>query len=422
MAKSSRIRTSRRQERVFVVSAQVRRQKSVWPVEDSLDELASLAEACGAEVVGRMSQMLNKYSPTYIGKGKIDDLRVAIQEEGADTVIFDDELKPSQQLRLEDDLKVKVIDRSTLILDVFARRARSSEGKLQIELAQSEYLLPRLAGQWSHLERLGGGIGTRGPGETQIETDRRLVRNKISRIKKELKKVRLRREGQRNNRRRSDLGVVAFVGYTNAGKSALFNKLTSSEVMERDQLFSTLDTTTRQIHLPSGAPATISDTVGFIYKLPPIVVESFGATLEELEEADVLVHVVDSNSEYSERQIEVVDKILDDMDLSHVPRILVLNKMDLLTDAEPDQPAAESYVSVNGDGDTAANSGDSSDVGVGLIERDPAEFGGDLRGEISCVVLASAIKGWGIDRLRCAIDDELKSAAERAELVAEAVG
>lgn len=372
--------------------------------------------------MGRMSQMLNKYSPTYIGKGKIDDLRVAIEEEGADTVIFDDELKPSQQLRLEDDLKVKVIDRSTLILDVFARRARSSEGKLQIELAQSEYLLPRLAGQWSHLERLGGGIGTRGPGETQIETDRRLVRNKISRIKKELKKVRLRREGQRNNRRRSDLGVVAFVGYTNAGKSALFNKLTSSEVMERDQLFSTLDTTTRQIHLPSGAPATISDTVGFIYKLPPIVVESFGATLEELEEADVLVHVVDSNSEYSERQIEVVDKILDDMDLSHVPRILVLNKMDLLTDAEPDQPAAEPYVSVNGDRDTAANSRDSSDVGVGLIERDPAEFGGDLRGEISCVVLASAIKGWGIDSLRNAIDDELKSAAERAELVSEAVG
>ena len=422
MAKSSRIRTSRRQERVFVVSAQVRRQKSVWPVEDSLDELASLAEACGAEVVGRMSQMLNKYSPTYIGKGKIDDLRMAIQEKGADTVIFDDELKPSQQLRLEDDLKVKVIDRSTLILDVFARRARSSEGKLQIELAQSEYLLPRLAGQWSHLERLGGGIGTRGPGETQIETDRRLVRNKISRIKKELKKVRLRREGQRNNRRRSDLGVAAFVGYTNAGKSALFNKLTSSEVMERDQLFSTLDTTTRQIHLPSGVPATISDTVGFIYKLPPIVVESFGATLEELEEADVLVHVVDSNSEYSERQIEVVDKILDDMDLSHVPRILVLNKMDLLTDEEPDQPAVESSVSVNGDGELVASNGDFSDVGSGLIERDPAEFGGDLRGEISCVVLASAIKGWGIDRLRRAIDDELKSAAERAEMVAEAVG
>ncbi|MFP6593865.1 MAG: GTPase HflX [Dehalococcoidia bacterium] len=422
MAKSSRIRTSRRQERVIVVSAQVRRQKSVWPVEDSLDELASLAEACGAEVVGRMSQMLNKYSPLYIGKGKIDDVLDVIHAEGADTVIFDDELKPSQQLRLEDLLKVKVIDRSTLILDVFARRARSSEGKLQIELAQSEYLLPRLAGQWSHLERLGGGIGTRGPGETQIETDRRLVRNKISRIKKELKKVRVRREGQRNNRRRSKLGVAAFVGYTNAGKSALFNKLTSSDVMERDQLFSTLDTTTRQIHLPSGAPATISDTVGFIYKLPPIVVESFGATLEELEEADVLVHVVDANSEYSERQIEVVDRILDDMDLSHVPRILVLNKMDLLTDDEPDQPAAETPVSVNSDGDLAASNGDLSETGSGLIGRDPAEFGGDLRGEISCVVLASAIKGWGIDRLRHAIDDELKSAAERVVLVAEAVG
>ncbi len=162
--------------------------------------------------MGRMSQMLNKYSPTYIGKGKVDDVLDVIHAEGADTVIFDDELKPSQQLRLEDLLKVKVIDRSTLILDLFARRARTSEGKLQIELAQSEYLLPRLAGQWSHLERLGGGIGTRGPGETQIETDRRLVRNKISRIKKELKKVRVRREGQRNNRRRSDIGVAAFVG------------------------------------------------------------------------------------------------------------------------------------------------------------------------------------------------------------------
>lgn len=418
MAKSSRIRTSRRQERVIVVSAQVRREKTLWPVEDSLDELAALAEACGAEVVGRMSQMLNKYSPLYIGKGKIDDVLDVIQAEDADTVVFDDELKPSQQLRLEDLLKVKVIDRSTLILDVFARRARSAEGKLQIELAQSEYLLPRLAGQWSHLERLGGGIGTRGPGETQIETDRRLVRNKISRIKKELKKVRVRREGQRNNRRRSDLGVAAFVGYTNAGKSALFNKLTSSEVMERDQLFSTLDTTTRQVHLPSGAPATISDTVGFIYKLPPIVVESFGATLEELAEADVMVHVVDANSEYAERQIEVVDKILDDMDLSHVPRILVLNKMDLLTETEPDQPGVQSLDSPSDAKALLSTNGEEPDFAT----LDPSQLGEDLRGEISCVVLASAFKGWGVERLRSVIDVELKEAAERAEQVAEVVG
>jgi GTP-binding protein HflX len=421
LARSSRIKTSRRQERVYVVSAQVRREKSLWPVEDSLDELAALAEACGAEVVGRMSQTLNKYSPTYIGKGKIDDLRDEIRETRADTVIFDDELKPSQQLRLEDDLKIKVIDRSTLILDVFARRARTAEGKLQIELAQSEYLLPRLAGQWSHLERLGGGIGTRGPGETQIETDRRLVRTKISRIKKELKKVRLRREGQRNNRKRSDLGVAAFVGYTNAGKSALFNRLTSSEVMERDQLFSTLDTTTRQVYLPSGAPATLSDTVGFIYKLPPIVVESFAATLEELEQADVLVHVVDASSEYSEKQIEVVDRILDDMDLSHVPRILVLNKMDLLTGEAPEQPSTESPVSPTGDDRLPGANGSVNGAGVELAAFDSSQLGGDLRGEISQVVLASAIKGWGIDELRAAIDEELKEAAQRVEQVAAIV-
>ena len=279
--------------------------------------------------------------------------------------------------------------------------------------------MPRLAGQWSHLERLGGGIGTRGPGETQIETDRRLVRTKISRIKKELKKVRIRREGQRNNRLRSDLGVAAFVGYTNAGKSALFNKLTSSEVTERDQLFSTLDTTTRRIHLPSGAPATISDTVGFIYKLPPVVVEAFTATLEELEQADVLVHVVDANSEYSEKQIEVVDKILDDMDLSHVPRILVLNKMDLLTDESPSHPPVWNVV-LNGDGRLAGATGVATAAGD-LRSFDLSELGMDLRGEISQVVLASAIKGWGVQDLRTAIDEELKEAAAREAQVVAAV-
>ena len=417
MAKASRIRTARRRERVFAVSVQVRGADSQWSVEDSLDELAALADACGAEVVGRMSQRLQKHSPTYIGMGKLDELLQLVHDERADTVIFDDELKPAQQRRLEDHLKVKVIDRSTLILDVFARRARTAEGKLQIDLAQSEYLLPRLAGQWSHLERLGGGIGTRGPGETQIETDRRLVRNKISRIKKELEKVRMRRKSQRSNRSRSDIGVAAFVGYTNAGKSALFNRLTASEVPERDQLFSTLDTTTRRIHLPSGAPATISDTVGFIHKLPPVVVASFRATLEELEDADVLVHVVDASSPHSEQQIDVVDKILDEMDLSRVPRILVLNKMDLLTDEQPEQPAPEPGPGGVEDGDAPARVGRVPDI-AGL---DPAQIGADLRGEISQVVLASALNGWGVDRLRATIDDELAAAAERAMQVQAAV-
>ena len=395
-----------------MVGVQVRKAKSLWPIEDSLDELTALAEAAGAEVVGRMSQMLQKYSSLYVGKGKLDDLRLEIGESRADTVVFDDELKPAQQLRLEEALKVKVIDRSTLILDVFARRARTAAGKLQIELAQSEYLLPRLAGQWSHLERLGGGIGTRGPGETQIETDRRQVSQKISRIKKELDRVRLRRQGQRKNRSRSEIGVAAFVGYTNAGKSALFNRLTSADVLERDQLFSTLDTTTRRVHLPSGRPATISDTVGFIYKLPPVVVASFRATLEELEEADVLVHVVDASSRYAERQIEVVDKILDDMDLSRVPRILVLNKMDLVTDVPPDG----SEIDLTNDGGTPEDDGAPGVGGLNL-----AQIGGGLRGEISRVVLASALNGWGIDRLRVVIDEELKAAAERAVQVAAAV-
>ena len=409
-----------------MVGAQVRRAKSLWPIEDSLDELAALAEAAGAEVVGRMSQMLQKYSSLYVGKGKLDDLRLEIGESRADTVVFDDELKPAQQLRLEEALKVKVIDRSTLILDVFARRARTAEGKLQIELAQSEYLLPRLAGQWSHLERLGGGIGTRGPGETQIETDRRLVRNKISRIKKELDRVRIRRRSQRNNRTRGEIGVAAFVGYTNAGKSALFNRLTSADVPERDQLFSTLDTTTRRIHLPSGAPATISDTVGFIYKLPPVVVASFRATLEELEEADVMVHVVDANAPHAERQIAVVDRILDDMDLSRVPRILVLNKMDLLTDVPPEQPSGEFHEypaesrTEGGGLDDGAGGPRTDEPGVGGL--DWTQIGGDLRGEISQVVLASALNGWGIDRLREVIDEELKAAAERALQVGAAVG
>ncbi len=359
----------------------MRGRKGAWRLADSLDELGSLAEAADAVVVGRVMQTLQRPSRTYVGRGKLDELLRLIEVDDIDTVIFDDELAPAQQRRLEDTLKVKVIDRSGLILDVFARRARTAEGKLQTELAQAEYLLPRLAGQWSHLERLGGGIGTRGPGETQIETDRRLIRRRLSRIKKELERVRQRRFSQRRNRLRAQAGVAALVGYTNAGKSALFNRLTASSVVERNQLFSTLDTTTRRVHLPSGSTAILSDTVGFIYKLPPIVVAAFRATLEELYEADVLVHVVDISSPHVETQIEVVNGILDEMGLADVPRVLVLNKMDLVTD----DPGAE---------------------------RPELEL--HVASDVERVVLASAETGWGLDSLRAALESEIGAASARA--------
>ncbi|MFW6195050.1 MAG: GTPase HflX [Chloroflexota bacterium] len=387
MAKGKSVSTARKRERACVVGAHVRAAEQPWPLEDSLDELAALASASGAVVVDRVAQELPKRSQTYVGKGKLDELKTLIAEKSIDTVIFDDELEPAQQRRLEDVLGVKVIDRSSLILDVFAQRARTAEGKLQIELAQNEYLLPRLAGQWSHLERLGGGIGTRGPGETQIETDRRLVRQRINRIKKDLGRVRQRRENQRRNRMESDVAVAAFVGYTNAGKSALFNRVTEAHVVQRDQLFSTLDTTTRRMRLPSGSPAVISDTVGFIYKLPDIVRAAFMATLEELYEADVLVHVVDASSPHAAAQIQIVDSILDSMDLSALPRILVLNKADLLSDT-PDVDA-----------------------------QDLPETALNLMGEIDEVVVTSAEKGWGLQRLREAIDAALGSAAASDEMI-----
>ncbi|MGA0275943.1 MAG: GTPase HflX, partial [Dehalococcoidia bacterium] len=263
MPKKKTYSTGPFRERAVLVGVRVRSQQDYWSLDDSLAELSELARAAGANPVVRFTQTMNSPSPTYIGRGKIDELHHTIKEEHIDTAIFDDELTPSQQKTLEDKLKVKVIDRTALIIDVFAQRARSREGRLQIDLAQTEYLLPRLAGQWSHLERLGGGVGTRGPGETQIETDRRLVRRKLSRIKKELEQVRSQREQQRRQRTRGDASIVSLVGYTNAGKSAIFNKVTSSKVIERNQLFSTLDTTTRRLFLPDGTSATISDTVGF---------------------------------------------------------------------------------------------------------------------------------------------------------------
>ena len=244
--------------------------------------------------------------------------------------IFDDELTPTQQRNLEDALNIKVIDRTALILDIFSRHASTREGQLQVELAQHQYLLPRLAGQWSHLERLGGGIGTRGPGETQLETDRRLIRKRIQKLEQELVQVRRRRVSYMSRRQQARLPVVSLVGYTNAGKSTLFNALSKAGVAVQNKLFSTLDPVTRRIWLPGGGQALLTDTVGFIHKLPTAVVAAFGATLEELQEASLVLHVVDIAQPKAAEQADVVEETLADLGLKDTPKLLVVNKMDLL--------------------------------------------------------------------------------------------
>ena len=296
-----------------------------------MEELAELARSAGAEVVGSMTQRVDRPTHTYVGKGKLEELKQRAAHSRAGTVICDDELTPTQQRNLENALDgLKVIDRTGLILDVFGRRAQTREGRLQVELAQHEYLLPRLAGQWSHLERLGGGIGTRGPGETQIETDRRLLRQRIQRLKKSLDNVRRHRGLYRAKRRDERVPVISLVGYTNAGKSTLLNRLTGAGVTAQDQLFSTLDPVTRKIRLPSGRDSLLTDTVGFIHKLPPAVVAAFRATLEEVQEADALVHVVDITHRNAPEHVDAVDEILQDLGLAAKPRLMVLNKADLL--------------------------------------------------------------------------------------------
>jgi GTP-binding protein HflX len=304
-------------------------------LDDSLEELGSLARTADVDVVGRMKQRLDRPSRTYLGSGKLKDLVALKGETGCNVVIPDDELSPRQQRNLEDALDVKVIDRTALILDIFARRAQTHEGKLQVELAQNEYLLPRLAGQWSHLERLGGGVGTRGPGEMQLESDRRLVERRIHRLKKELGEVRKHRTLYRTNRKRSGVPVVALVGYTNAGKSTLLNTLSGAGVLVEDKLFATLDPTTRRLRLPDGETVLMTDTVGFIHKLPPTVVAAFRATLEELEEADLLLHVVDITHKNAAEQCQTVEDILADLGLEETPRLTLLNKVDLLGPAMP---------------------------------------------------------------------------------------
>lgn len=348
------ISTEARSERVFLAGVQVKSRTLATgdirrPLEDSLEELGQLAITAGARVVGKVTQLRKRAGHAYLGKGKLEELR-AIRST-YDTVILDDELAPSQQRNLEQALGdgVKVIDRTALILDIFSRRAQTREGRLQVELAQHQYLLPRLAGQWSHLERLGGGIGTRGPGETQIETDRHLIGRRIQRLKKELDEVRKHRALYRSRRRSQSLPVVALVGYTNAGKSTLFNALTRAGVVVEAKLFSTLDPVTRRIYLPGGQRALLTDTVGVIHKLPPSLVAAFRATLEELEDASILLHVVDITHHNAVEQMKVVEDMLDGMGLEDKPMILALNKIDLVVsdgksfDTERDLLLSERY-------------------------------------------------------------------------------
>jgi GTP-binding protein HflX len=301
-----------------------------WSVTDSLEELSHLAKTAGANVVGVLTQKLDTPSPTYyIGKGKIEELISLKEQTQYDTVIFDDELSPRQQRNLEEVLGVKVIDRTALILQIFARKARTHEGKLQVELAQHQYLLPRLIGQWSHLERLGAGIGTRGPGEAQLETDRRLIHKRINLLQNKIESIRKQRALYRRHRKETGAPIVAIVGYTNAGKSTLFNTLSKANVDVEDKLFSTLDPVTRRLVLPTGQQFLITDTVGFIHKLPPSIIAAFHATLEELDEADLLLHIVDITHKNAANQCLTVEKILSELNLGNKPRITVFNKLDL---------------------------------------------------------------------------------------------
>jgi GTP-binding protein HflX len=303
-------------------------------------------------VVGRVVQQLAVPSKThYVGTGKLEELLALKSSVHYNVLIIDDELSPLQQQNLEEALEIKVIDRAALILDIFARRARTHEGRLQVELAQHQYLLPRLAGQWRHLERLGGGIGTRGPGESQLETDRRLIRRKIQRLKEQTETIRKQRALYRQKREKSGMPVVALVGYTNTGKSTLLNALCQAGVLADDKPFATLDPTTRRLTLPDKSAVLLTDTVGFIRKLPPAIIDAFRATLEELAEASLLLHMVDLASPDAPEQCQTVEAILRDLKLADKSRITVLNKIDMLGESGQiwDEKTAIDYLSKKGE-------------------------------------------------------------------------
>src|SRR5690242_761698 len=314
-------------EEKAVLVGLVHKDQTEQQVNEYLDELAFLAETAGAIAVKRFTQKLpHPDSRTFVGKGKLEEIKKYVQGKDIRVIIFDDELSGAQINNIEKEVDVKTIDRSDLILDIFARRARTAQAKVQVELAQYQYLLPRLRGMWKHLERLGGGIGTRGPGETEIETDRRIVRDKISLLRKRLQEINKQSSTQRKER--GEFIRVALVGYTNVGKSTLMNVLSKSDVFAENKLFATLDTTTRKVNFDN-TPFLLSDTVGFIRKLPHHLIESFKSTLDEVREADVLIHVVDISHPKYEEQMNTVNKTLQELDAFEKPVITVFNKIDV---------------------------------------------------------------------------------------------
>jgi GTPase len=304
--------------------------------EESLDELAALADASGARIAGRIFCEIEKINAsTYIGKGKAREIASAVKSTSADLVVFDEPLTPAQQRNLEEIVQTRILDRTGIILDIFAKRAQSKEGKIQVELAQLTYILPRLTRMWTHLSRLGAGIGTRGPGETQLEVDRRKIRQKLDKLKDELKKIRTRRRIQRYGRKKQGYSSLALVGYTNTGKSTLLNKLTGATVDVKNQLFATLDPTIRLLELPTKRKVTISDTVGFISHLPHQLIAAFQATLEEVTEADLILHVIDASANTRDHQIRDVKQVLKDMKCDSKPVIEIWNKIDLTPELSP---------------------------------------------------------------------------------------
>jgi GTP-binding protein HflX len=331
--KTSRDRRSKASDRIpkekaILVGVQTPEQ-SDYDLQDGLDELALLADTAGAEVVERVTQALPRLAAaTYVGKGKVEELKKLVDRHRADLVVFDDDLTPVQQRNLEKELKTKLLDRTALILDIFARNARTATARTQVELAQLDYLRSRLTRQWTHLERQKGGIGLRGPGETQIETDRRLIGNRIAVLKEQLEKIDRQRTTQRKGR--GELTRVSLVGYTNAGKSTLMNALADAGVLAENRLFATLDATTRQVYLAPNKPVLLSDTVGFIRKLPHRLIESFKSTLDEVRESDVLLHVVDASHPHFEDHIRVVRETLKELGALDKPTLLVFNKLDVL--------------------------------------------------------------------------------------------
>jgi GTPase len=321
-----------------------------WPVEDSLTELAQLANTAGMTVAGyAVQRLVHPHPATFIGPGKVKEVAMEVRDKAANVVLFDDELSPRHQRELEKALgeDIKLLDRTALILDIFAQHAHTREGSLQVELAQYEYRLPRLTRAWTHLARQAGGraggtrgsVGVRGPGETQLETDRRVIGKRIAQLKQELDEIRAHRQRYRARRRKAGMPTVALVGYTNAGKSTLLNKISGADVLVANQLFATLDPTTRRVELPGGSIALFTDTVGFIQKLPEQLVAAFRATLEEVAEADLLVHVIDVTHSQVMRQARTVHETLKEIGATHNPIIVALNKIDLLQDEEHSEAA-----------------------------------------------------------------------------------